>query len=143
VTAMTRLKQKLFRLLFDGSDEGKPIRMLRINWTNRYQGHVSAALVLGGVDAEGAHIYTVYPHGSVDRLSSLVFVCFLSSSSSLGGNADDDDDNNTTIRLPYAAMGSGELCAMSVFESGYKDDLDEKEAIDLVDQAIQSGGSIH
>lgn len=34
----------------------------------RYQGHVSAALVLGGVDFHGAHLYTVYPHGSTDRL---------------------------------------------------------------------------
>merc|ERR1711935_586812 len=34
----------------------------------RYQGHVSAALVLGGVDLNGPHIYTVYPHGSTDNL---------------------------------------------------------------------------
>merc|ERR1712070_739228 len=34
----------------------------------RYQGHVSAALVLGGVDLKGPHIYTVYPHGSTDNL---------------------------------------------------------------------------
>jgi len=86
VTAMTRLKQRLFP----------------------YQGHISAALVLGGVDVTGAHLYTVYPHGSVDR-------------------------------LPYATMGSGSLAAMAVFEAGFKDDLDEKSAIDLVSQAIQAG----
>lgn len=86
VTAVTHLKQRLFQ----------------------YQGHVSAALVLGGVDATGAHLYTVYPHGSTDR-------------------------------LPYATMGSGSLAAMAVFEAGYKDDLDEKEAIELVNQAIQAG----
>lgn len=34
----------------------------------RYQGHVSAALVLGGVDAIGPHIYSIHPHGSTDRL---------------------------------------------------------------------------
>ncbi|CAO1301174.1 unnamed protein product [Diamesa hyperborea] len=34
----------------------------------RYQGHVSAALVLGGVDATGPHIYCIHPHGSTDRL---------------------------------------------------------------------------
>lgn len=34
----------------------------------RYQGHVSAALVLGGVDLEGPHLYTIYPHGSTDKL---------------------------------------------------------------------------
>jgi 20S proteasome subunit beta 2 len=46
VTAMTMLKQYLFR----------------------YQGHVGAALILGGVDCTGAHLYTIYPHGSTDRL---------------------------------------------------------------------------
>jgi 20S proteasome subunit beta 2 len=45
-TAMTMLKRFLFR----------------------YQGHVSAALVLGGVDIEGPHLYTIYPHGSTDKL---------------------------------------------------------------------------
>lgn len=34
----------------------------------RYQGHVSAALVLGGCDVTGAHLYTVWPHGSTDKL---------------------------------------------------------------------------
>ncbi len=34
----------------------------------RYQGHVSAALVLGGVDVRGPHLFTVYPHGSTDAL---------------------------------------------------------------------------
>jgi 20S proteasome subunit beta 2 len=86
VTAKTRLAQRLFR----------------------YQGHVSAALVLGGIDSTGSHLYTVWPHGSASR-------------------------------LPYATMGSGSLAAMSVFESLYTDDMDEKSAIDLVDEAIQAG----
>lgn len=46
VTANTLLKQMLFR----------------------YQGHVSAALVLGGVDNSGPHIYSIHPHGSTDKL---------------------------------------------------------------------------
>ncbi|KAJ1548543.1 proteasome core particle subunit beta 2 [Cladochytrium tenue] len=46
VTAMTMLKQMLFR----------------------YQGHIGAALVLGGYDATGPHLYTIYPHGSTDKL---------------------------------------------------------------------------
>jgi len=86
VTALTRLKQHLFK----------------------YQGHVSAALVLGGVDAAGSYLYTVYPHGSTDK-------------------------------LPYATMGSGSLAAMAVFESKYQEDMDEKTAVHLVDEAIQSG----
>jgi|GEM_PF-136779 len=46
VTAMTMLKRHLFN----------------------YQGQVSAALVLGGVDCTGPHLYTIYPHGSTDKL---------------------------------------------------------------------------
>jgi len=46
ITALTMLKQLLFR----------------------YQGYVSAALVLGGVDFTGPHLHTVYPHGSTDNL---------------------------------------------------------------------------
>lgn len=34
----------------------------------RYQGHISAALVVGGVDCTGPSLYTIHPHGSVDQL---------------------------------------------------------------------------
>lgn len=34
----------------------------------KYGGAVSAALVLGGVDVTGPSLYSVYPHGSVDKL---------------------------------------------------------------------------
>uniref|UniRef100_A0A4W5MLQ4 Proteasome subunit beta n=1 Tax=Hucho hucho TaxID=62062 RepID=A0A4W5MLQ4_9TELE len=34
----------------------------------RYQGHIGAALVLGGVDCNGPHLYSIYPHGSTDKL---------------------------------------------------------------------------
>ncbi|KAI0687819.1 nucleophile aminohydrolase [Cytidiella melzeri] len=46
VTAMTMLKQMLFR----------------------YQGHIGAALVLGGVDITGPQLFTIHPHGSTDKL---------------------------------------------------------------------------
>lgn len=46
ITSLTMLKQHLFK----------------------YQGQVSAALVLGGVDLNGPHLFTVYPHGSTDSL---------------------------------------------------------------------------
>jgi len=63
---------------------------------------------VGGVDSQGSHLHTVYPHGS-------------------------------TQRHPFCTMGSGSLAAMSVFESQYKEDMDEKEAMHMVDSAIQSG----
>lgn len=34
----------------------------------KYQGHVSAACVLGGTDVHGSHMYMVHPHGSTQRL---------------------------------------------------------------------------
>ncbi|ORY85339.1 nucleophile aminohydrolase [Leucosporidium creatinivorum] len=46
VTAMTMLKQMLFQ----------------------HQGQIGAALVLGGIDASGPHLYTIAPHGSTDKL---------------------------------------------------------------------------
>lgn len=46
VTACTLLKRMLFR----------------------YQGYVSAALVLGGCDVDGPHVYQIYPHGSTSKL---------------------------------------------------------------------------
>jgi 20S proteasome subunit beta 2 len=86
VTALTLLKRMLYK----------------------YQGHVSAALVLGGCDLNGPHLYDVYPHGS-------------------------------TSKLPYVTMGSGSLAAMSVFETGWKEGMDEAEAISLVKDAIHAG----
>lgn len=46
ISAVTRLKQKL----------------------HQYQGHISAALIMGGVDITGPHLYTIAPHGSSDKL---------------------------------------------------------------------------
>ncbi|TKS84726.1 Proteasome subunit beta type-7 [Collichthys lucidus] len=37
----------------------------------RYQGHVGSSLIIGGVDVYGAHLYSVYPHGSYDKLPFL------------------------------------------------------------------------
>ncbi|BFZ20858.1 hypothetical protein BsWGS_23897 [Bradybaena similaris] len=34
----------------------------------RYQGYIGAALVLGGVDSTGPSLYSIWPHGSTDRL---------------------------------------------------------------------------
>lgn len=34
----------------------------------RYQGHIGAALILGGYDNNGPHLYNIYPHGSSDNL---------------------------------------------------------------------------
>lgn len=74
----------------------------------KYQGHVSAALVLGGVDILGPQLFSIHPEGS-------------------------------TQKLPYATMGSGSLAAMAVFESRFREDMDESAAIQLVRDAIRAG----
>ncbi|XP_076631172.1 proteasome beta2 subunit [Colletes latitarsis] len=33
----------------------------------RYQGNIGAALVLGGCDLDGPHLYCIFPHGSTDK----------------------------------------------------------------------------
>lgn len=47
--------------------DGAILRLTPV-YFNRYQGHVGAALVLGGVDSTGPHLFTVAPHGSTDKL---------------------------------------------------------------------------
>jgi len=74
----------------------------------RYQGQIGAALVLGGCDVNGPHIYQIYPNGC-------------------------------TAKLPFTTMGSGSLAAMSVFETEYRDDMTEEEAVTLVKRAILAG----
>lgn len=34
----------------------------------RHQGYIGAALILGGVDTTGPHLYSIFPHGSTDKL---------------------------------------------------------------------------
>lgn len=34
----------------------------------RYQGYIGAALILGGVDSTGPHLYNIHPHGSSEHL---------------------------------------------------------------------------
>lgn len=52
---------------------GRQVRVITANtllkhMLFRYQGYISAALVLGGVDITGAYIYSIHPNGSSDML---------------------------------------------------------------------------
>ncbi|KAF0471625.1 proteasome subunit beta type-7 [Gigaspora margarita] len=86
ITAVTMLKQLLFR----------------------YQGHMGAALIIGGYDISGPGLFNVHPHGSTDK-------------------------------LPFMAMGSGSLAAMSILESRWTKDLERDDAIELAKDAIEAG----
>merc|ERR1711972_159977 len=74
----------------------------------KYQGYVGCALVLGGGDVSGPHLYQIYPHGSTDM-------------------------------LPFTTMGSGSLCAMSVLEAEYNEDMTIEQGKALVAKAIRAG----
>ncbi|KAL3318962.1 Proteasome subunit beta type-7 [Cichlidogyrus casuarinus] len=90
--------------------QARPISVLRSLKQHlfNYQGHIGAALVVGGVDFSGPHLYTIDPHGS-------------------------------TSTLPFVAMGSGCLAALSVLETSYKPSMNREEAIKLARDAIASG----
>jgi len=67
-TAMVSSQLELHRLATGRESRIATAKTLLKQYLFRYQGHVSAALVLGGVDFEGPHLYTIYPHGSTDSL---------------------------------------------------------------------------
>ncbi|RNA29868.1 proteasome subunit beta type-7 [Brachionus plicatilis] len=67
-TRMVASQLELHRL-----NSGRQVRVVSANrllrqYLFRYQGHVSAALVLGGVDINGPYLGSIHPHGSSDRL---------------------------------------------------------------------------
>ncbi|CAM9677546.1 unnamed protein product [Discosporangium mesarthrocarpum] len=74
----------------------------------RHHGAVSAALVLGGVDSTGCHLYQIDPNGC-------------------------------SAKVNFSAMGSGCLAAISVLEGGYREGMEEEEAVGLVKDAISAG----
>jgi 20S proteasome subunit beta 2 len=47
--------------------------------------------------------------------------------------------HGSTSNVPYAAMGSGTLAAMSILEAGWKQDMEEEDAKKLVRNAIAAG----
>lgn len=47
--------------------------------------------------------------------------------------------HGSTDKLPYVTMGSGSLAAMSVFETQWKADLSQDEAVKLASEAILAG----
>jgi 20S proteasome subunit beta 2 len=75
------------------------------------QGNIGANLILGGVYERIPYLRAIHPHGSMD------------------------------VQLPYAALGSGGLAAMSVLESRYStiSGLDLQDAKQLVMDAIVAG----
>jgi len=109
--------------------EGRVISALRMlkQFLFRYQGHISAALVLGGVDVNGPALYTVYPHGSTDKLpyvtmgsGSLAAMSVFEDKFKMGMN---EEDAKLLVRDAIKAgitndLGSGSNVDITVIKKG-------------------------
>ncbi|GAB1286302.1 Proteasome subunit beta type-7 [Apodemus speciosus] len=113
----------------------------------RYQGYIGAALVLGGVDVTGPHLYSIYPHGSTDKLP-YVTMGFHSRSDCPGTQSVDQAGHGPKRYICLCLLGagikarrdgSGSLAAMAVFEDKFRPDMEEEEAKKLVSEAIAAG----
>jgi 20S proteasome subunit beta 2 len=68
-TDMVRSNLELLRMQMHGEQSRVITACTHLKrFLHSYQGHISAALVLGGCDVSGPHIYQIYPHGSTGKL---------------------------------------------------------------------------
>lgn len=93
-----------------------------IKLTIRYQGHVGAHLVLGGVDSTGPHLFTVAAHGSTDKLPYVTM-----GSGSLAAMA------------VFESSFKEHMTVSFILSSRTQADNQRAEAIALVARAIRSG----
>lgn len=96
----------------------------------RYQGHIGCALIVGGMDVTGPHLYSIAPHGSSDKLpyvtmgsGSLAAVAVLESN---WKPEMDLEAGKKLVRDAIAAgimndMGSGSTCGLVVLSAGATD----------------------
>jgi len=87
-----------------------------------YQGYVSAALVLGGVDDHGPHLHTIWPHGSTDTLPYVTM-----GSGSLAAMAIFEDEYKSDMSKEDAM----ELVHRAIY-SGISNDMGSGSNVDLL-----------
>lgn len=76
---------------------------------SRHQGQVGAALVLGGVDSTGPHLFTVAPHGSTDKLP---YVTMGSGSLAAMAVFESQWQKDLDVRIhPFSALPTSLLCS--------------------------------
>ncbi|KAH0577155.1 Proteasome subunit beta type [Spironucleus salmonicida] len=96
-----------------------------------YQGHVSAALILGGIDEMGAHLISLQPHGSADYLPYSTL-----GSGSLAARAVFNDQWTENVTESQAK----DMCEKAI-RAGIMNDLGSGSNVDLV--VIKRGGVEH
>uniref|UniRef100_A0A3B5MCE8 Proteasome subunit beta n=1 Tax=Xiphophorus couchianus TaxID=32473 RepID=A0A3B5MCE8_9TELE len=92
----------------------------------RYQGYIGAALVLGGVDCNGPHLYSIYPHGSTDKLPYVTMGQFVSLTASSFSDSLNEEEAKRLVRDAIAAgifndLGSGSNIDLTVITKGNVD----------------------
>ncbi len=97
----------------------------------RYHGQIGAALVLGGVDATGPHLFTIHPHGSTDKLP---YVTMGSGSLAAMAVFEAGWQPNMTVRLPPSLSFYAPPRDAHTYQY-----LQREQALDLVTAAISAG----
>jgi 20S proteasome subunit beta 2 len=107
----------------------------------RYQGHVGAALVLGGVDPTGPHLFTIAPHGSTDKLP---YVTMGSGSLAAMAVFESSWKPNLSVRCFFFSFIIIFIVIIIIIESHFISftlhiSTQRQEALDLVTAAISAG----
>lgn len=133
---ITRLVSSQLRLRH--LDDGEAVRLPRVisvvtqlkQRLFRYGGHIQAALIVGGVDSTGAHLYSIHPHGNTDRLPFITM-----GSGTLAAMA--VLESNYTLNL--GKEEAVRIATMAV-EAGIYNDLGSGSNVDVT--IIEAGGQV-
>ncbi|CAL1295206.1 unnamed protein product [Larinioides sclopetarius] len=121
VCKMVSSQLKLHRLTTDRVVPVVTAERLMTQHLYRYQGYVSAALILGGVDLSGPSIYSVAPHGSSEKL---LF-------SSMGSGSLAAMSVLEKEWKPYLKLDEAKLLVCKAIAAGIFNDLGSGSNIDL------------
>merc|ERR1712217_1008972 len=99
----------------------------------KYQGYIGCALVLGGVDVTGPHLYQIYPHGSTDMLP---FTTMGSGSLAAMSILETEYKADMTVE-----EGTALVC--KAIRAGIFNDLGSGGNVDVCVITKEAGGTIH
>ncbi|KAI4900279.1 hypothetical protein NFI96_023155 [Prochilodus magdalenae] len=125
----------------------------------QYQGHIGSSLIVGGVDVDGPQLYSIYPHGSYDKLPFLTMAQWIiplptsESPPQVGGWGSVHGLGDYAVLHQLESLGSehytgppvirltcsGADAAVAVFEDRFKPKMELEEAKRLVRDAITAG----
>lgn len=98
----------------------------------KYQGYIGCALVLGGVDVTGPHLYQIYPHGSTDKLPFTTM-----GSGSLAAMAIMEAEYNENLSIE-----DGKKLVAKAIRAGIFNDLGSGGNVDVCVITKETGGAI-